>query len=201
MPIVDPPCSRFEALSRALLVAARRDGQYILGTGDYRPADHSDVPWTARDGAVGSDCAGFAICHAWKLVRHRPPFNRGPWSSVEDDLNCNSLIEDADHDQVLALPADTGPILPGDLLVYPTIHLNSPHGPLTFVGHVGMIAAVPGGFDTSKRAWSLLSVVQCHGPNGFSPGAVLTDGAIWQNHDANWGKPEHHTRVIRIKER
>lgn len=212
---VDPPCSRQEAVSRALLVAAERSGQYLLGTGDYRTG-LVDRPWTPDGhGNQGSDCAGFAICYAWKLRRHRPGYNHGPWADVEDDVNCNSCAGDADHMQQLAIPHELtprpdarpgieyaeGPVLPGDLLMYPTIRLQSPHGPLTFIGHVGMVAEVTPSFDVAKRNYGALRVVQCHGPDGFKPGAVLTDGSIWQNHDENWPKPEHRTRIIRMKER
>src|SRR5215831_17450620 len=96
-------------------------GQYELGTGGYRPGAADDKPWTtAGSGAVGSDCAGFAISWCYKLPRHRAGFNAGAWASVADDLNCNSAIEDADHKMELFVRA-TGAVQPGDLIAYPTI--------------------------------------------------------------------------------
>jgi hypothetical protein len=73
----DPKCSAADAVGRAGRLVSSRTGQYVLGTGDYRPTTTSDTPWTVNAGLTGSDCAGFAICWAWKLVRHRPGFNKG----------------------------------------------------------------------------------------------------------------------------
>src|SRR5262245_49816365 len=70
---------------------------YQLSTGDCDTAN-----WGR------SDCAGFAICRCYGLRRHRPGFNRGAWSSVEDDLNCNSAIEDADHHRELFVCVTSG---------------------------------------------------------------------------------------------
>lgn len=179
---------------------------YLLGTGDYRPhPGGSDLPWTPYTGptgtqAYGSDCAGFAICWAWKLVRHRPGFNRGRWSTVEDDINCNSAIEDANHKQELFTEVDTP--RPGDLLAYPSFYLRLNDGTRhQFIGHVGLVSSVPRLWDPKHRNYRGCGVIQCHGPNGFKPGVVVTDGSIWQQHDVGWPKPEHCTHIIRPKER
>jgi hypothetical protein len=115
------PCSASEAVARALSIA-RNGGQYELGTGDYRPTSVGgklvDAPWTSSShGAIGSDCAGFAISWCYKVPRHRPGLNVGPWSTCADDLNCNSAIEDSDHAQDLFVRA-TGTLKPGDLIAY-----------------------------------------------------------------------------------
>src|SRR3569833_2179287 len=111
----DPLCNPTIALQRARN-ALSMGGQYILGTGDYNgPSD--DVPFTTNQYGTGSDCAGFAICYAWMLKRHRPGFNSGPWASVSDDINCNSILEDAQHEQSLGVLVSVP--RPGDLLLYP----------------------------------------------------------------------------------
>lgn len=195
---VTPPCTAPEAIDRARAVV-NSGGQYILGTGDYWPHTEAgkpvDLPWTARSGKWGSDCAGFAICYAWKLKRHRPGFNRGSWATVSDDINSDSALEDAHHRKELFDLADRPQ--PGDLLIYPSIRLNGHR----FIGHVGLIEAVPAEWDAAFPQYGLLTVLQCHGPNGFRPGVVRTDGAVWQHHDHIWPKPAHRTQIIRPKER
>lgn len=198
--MIEYPCSANEAVDRAGKTVASLAGQYLLGTGDYRPHG-TDTPWTYQRAEKGSDCAGFAICYCWKLVRHRPGFNRGPWASVEDDINCNSLIEDAQHKQELC--EEVNYPAPGDLLAYPSFALSGPDGTMhRFIGHVGLvIAALSRAWDPLHRRYDRLSIAQCHGPNGFKPGAVVTDGSIWLHHDSVWPKPEHRTHIIRMKER
>lgn len=176
-------------------------GQYLLGTGDYQPivSGHLvlDYPWTYQGNSQGSDCAGFAICWAWKLKRHRPGFNQGAWASVSDDINCNSAIEDGAHRQELftLVHADSA-VMPGDLLAYPTFRVpDHAHNLLTFIGHVGLVESVPGNFKYGD--WKSLGILQCHGPNYRSPGVVRTDGQIWATHDSIWPKPEHRTQVVR----
>ena len=184
-------------------------GQYLLGTGDYVGShDGMDEPWTLRDGQYGSDCAGFAICFAWKLVRHRPGFNSGPWASVSDDINCDSALEDADHKQELFRPVDFAreSAQPGDLVIWPTIQIPAsapPHQVLSFMGHVGLIEAVPATWvpEYMGVGFKALTVLQCHGGNGRTPGVVRTDGSYWATHTATWPRPEHRARVIRVKER
>jgi hypothetical protein len=204
------PCTAKEAVARGQ-AALRMGGEYGLGTGNYHPGPYAapmtngDVPWTGTPPA--SDCAGFAICYAWKIVRHRPGFNHGSWATVSDDVNVNSAIEDGDHarelfttlgppwraqsaSQPIALPR------PGDLLCYPTFRCQG----LTFIGHVALVESVPDDWKAGDR-WSRLTVLQCHGPNGFKPGVVRTDGAIWDHHDAIWPLPQHRTVVVRPHER
>ena len=191
------PCSSSEAVARALSIVGK-GGQYVLGTGDYRPTAQHDEPWTTRDGMTGSDCAGFAISWAYKLVRHRPGFNRGAWATVADDLNCNSAIEDAQHNQelfeIVSTPA------PGVLLAYPTFTLKGHDGqPLRFIGHVGIVTSVRRctEWDHDHPRYDLLDVAQCCGPNGRRPAVIATDGSLWRHHDEAWPKPEHRTWMLR----
>lgn len=205
--IVDPPCSAAEAVARAQSVVGK-GGQYVLGTGNYKPkrgpdGNEIDLPWTKYwdaesqwYGVEGSDCAGFAICWAWKLVRYRPGFNRGSWASVIDNINCNSALEDGLHEQsrFTTLPEGENP-KPGDLLLYPTFTSKGKK----FIGHVGIVEEVPENYK--PRAWTTLTILQCHGPNGFKPGVVRTDGSIWGHHDSIWPKPQHRSRLVRPKTR
>lgn len=158
---------------------ARDSGRYMLGTGDYNtPADSN------------YDCAGFAINRCWNIKRHRPGFNKGPWATVEDDINCNSALEDAAHKQELFVPISRPE--PGALLTYPTIYLKG-HPP--FIGHVGIVTRIPLEWGP-ECSWADLIVVQCHGPNGRRPGIVETNGSVWDHHDSLWPKPEHRSRMI-----
>src|SRR6266404_8046742 len=104
-------CTAKEAVARGQAIVKAGGGQYGLGSGNYHPVPYAlpmtngDVPWTNSPDPLhpgpASDCAGFAICYAWKIVRHRPGFNAGFWASVEDDVNVNSAIEDGRHKREL----------------------------------------------------------------------------------------------------
>lgn len=169
------------AVRHALSMVGR--GVYQLGSGDI--GSNNDDP---------RDCFGFAYNECYGVPRHRPGFNRGPWATVEDDLNCNSAIEDADHHGELFERVQTP--APGILLAYPTIYL---HGHPPFIGHIGIIVGVSRclEWDHDQPRYSLLDVVQCHGPNGLKPGIVKTDGSVWDHHDSLWPKPEHRSALIR----
>lgn len=199
------PCSADEAVARAISLI-NNGGQYVLGAGDYRPKQMPggiiDLPWTERDGLVGSDCAGFAISWCYKLQRHRPGYNVGAWSTCSDDINCNSAIEDAQHARDCFVLVEQQPEAEpqvGDLLAYPTIYLAGKE----FPGHVCIVVGIdryladPYVWDFAKPRYDLLDVAQCHGPNTFKPGVVRTDGSIWMRHDSVWPKPEHRSWLIR----
>jgi hypothetical protein len=186
------PCSASEAVIRALSLVGN-GGQYILGTGDY--LGEGKPPWTYRDKMLGSDCAGFAICWAYKLKRHRPGFNRGKWSTVSDDINCNSALEDAQHKQELFVLADRPE--PGVLLVYPTFTVSGKR----FIGHVGIVTGLSrvAEWDPLRPQYELLDVAQCRGPNERKPAVVKTDGSLWSHHDAVWPKLQHRTWMIKAR--
>lgn len=168
-------------------------GVYWLGTGD--------CDTDTRSSAFASDCAGFAINICYNIRRHRPGFNKGAWSTVEDDINCNSAIEDARHKQELfeaVVPESDYTVLPGDLLTYPTIRIKDAHEQWhTFIGHVGLIWDVPKGWNLVRDGWKRLGIVQCCGPNGRHPGIIQTTGAHWDEHDHDW--PKNKSVVIRPK--
>jgi hypothetical protein len=196
-----------EAVNRAENAYKSKGGHYTLGGGDYYAGlGGADVTW---DSGGGSDCAGFAICFSWRLIRHRPGFNTGAWATVSDDINVDSAIQDADHARELFEPWDAlhGPVLPGDLVVYPTIRIPAsapPHNKLTFMGHVGLVYEVPVNWvpgPPENNRFQELTVLQCHGPNGFAPAVVKTDGYYWAQHAKTWPLPQHTSRIIRVKER
>jgi hypothetical protein len=194
----DTPCTASEAVERAKEMV-NNGGQYLLGTGDYHPTS-GDCPWTSNEKGVGSDCAGFAICWCWKLKRHRPGFNKGEWASVEDDINVNSIIEDAEHNNELAACIVAESPQPGDLLCYPTFYM--PGRPRPFIGHVAIIETVSKDYKSGR--FDLLTVIQCHGPDFFKPGVVRTDGSLFMHHDAQWnGKDDGDRRckIVRMRER
>lgn len=210
----DAPCSAAEAVARAKRMIGN-GGQYVLGTGDYRPKSIAgrlvDVPWTARNGELGSDCAGFAICYAYKLRRHRPGFAAGRvpreyWdqADIDDDINCNSVIEDALTDQEICEVVRVGIPQPGDLLVFASLRLTLHDGtPFKNIGHVGIVIGNSrvgaGVWNGQARPYHLLDVAQCRGPNGREPAVIQTDGSLWERHDEIWPRPAHRTFVIRMK--
>lgn len=169
-----------EAVATALSLVGT--GTYWLGTGDY------DTPKGGR-----SDCAGFAINRCYNIRRHRPGFNTGPWATVSSDLNCNSVIEDAQHKQELFVPVTDG-IRPGDLIAYPTFTSQGKQ----FIGHIAIVTDLRGGY-LAKSGYKSLTVVQCCGPNGHTPGIIQTTGQHWDFHDSQWPLPQHRTQVLRVK--
>ena len=168
-----------EAIERAL--AAVGTGVYYLGTGTWPRVGEQ------------MDCVGFAWSWCYQMPRHIPGLNAkgGGLGDVEDDANTNSLIGDALTDSAYVQIA-TDP-LPGDLVMYPTIH--DPRVSSPFIGHVGIITDVsrwqPGNLST-------LGTVQCCGPNGRTPGVLALSGAAFQHHDELWPLPQHRSRIVRV---
>lgn len=190
------PCSPVEAVQRAYTMVSR-PMPYVYGTGDYNP-NGPDVPWTSRDGVRGSDCAGFVVW-CYRLPRHRPGFNKGPWATVADDLNCNSMLEDAAHQRELFEPCERPEV--GCMLAYPTIRIWSGLTRKTFIGHICIVVGVARCFewDPTNPDYSSLDVLHCHGGNGRVPAVTPATGAIWDMHDERWPKPQHRTGMIRVK--
>jgi hypothetical protein len=185
-------------------------GAYYLGTGDYRPVNGKDEPWTTNADGTGCDCSGFALCYCQKLPRHRPGFNRG--GSVTDWINCDSAIEDAcgvidDDDGVMVRrpirelfePADYP--YPGTMLVWAAIRKN---GKRIKIGHASVVESctVPLA-DWGTRGhvdWRTVTLIQCRGPNGKRPGVVRSIGTSWENHDQDWArgaKPWRGSKLLR----
>jgi len=191
------PCTAAEAVERALSVAGQ-GGEYEMGGGDYYPVGGIDLPWTRnKAGGLVSDCSGFAISWCYRLPRHRPGFNRGPWATVSDDVNPNSAIEDADHHRELFERLDRPEL--GALLCYPTFRL--PGHELPWIGHVKIVTGIARclEWDAANPDWSLLDTVECMGPPGRKPGAVLGTGASLVEHDRTWPKAEHRTAMLRVR--
>lgn len=213
-------CSPQEALKRAFGVVDLR-WPYVLGSGGFNPHAQVDVPWTegkVKDpttgeiiSVLGCDCLGL-VCYANKLVRHMPGLNKGNPSGVylydvEDDINSNSLLGDAYGAQQLCTIVTGNDVLPGDILVYPTITLKNADGSWVkddegnirkWIGHGGEIESVPEGW-TRDRGFVALSVIQCHGPNMRTPAVQVTDGHAWDQHDHTWEKQYMRTHVLRFK--
>lgn len=209
-----PPRPAFTA-AESLIRMEKMEGvdmPYVLGTGDYLPSHGVDLPWTQRikDKMIGGDCAGVAMSWAEGIARHRPGLNRGPWSTVSDDLNTNSGIEDAEHEGDLYTLVIGDDLQPGDLLCYPTIMLRNaddtdwlrdPHGEiLKWIGHVQMLAkAPPTGWHRGKNRWRELEILHCHGGDGRRPAVTRGPAIAMDDHDANWPKPQHCVKVLRVK--
>lgn len=194
------PCSAEEAVARAQeLLAVPELGNavhpYWLGTGDY--VAEGLGPWTFNHGRRGCDCHGL-ICWCYRVKRHRPGYNAGPWSTVVDHQNCDSAIEDAEHEQDLWVPVEDGPRL-GDILVWPSIYVR---GERRRIGHVALLESVArcAEWDWSAPSWELLDVIHVCGGNGRRPAAVRATGAAWAGRDRVLGEvyPEHRSRILRI---
>jgi hypothetical protein len=205
--VSDPrPCSAVEAVSRALRFVGNTGGVYWLGTGDYRPTVVGglliDRPYTNVEDHLGTthrgtDCAGFALSYCYKLQRHRPGYNKHGAFDIEDDINSNSAIGDALGARD-CFELATGIPKPGDLLAYPTFRLDVDGQRKVFIGHVAIVVAVRAtGWDPRAPRYDLLDIAQSHGPNGFSPAVVRTDGSVFQHHLAQWPKPEHTVYLLR----
>lgn len=208
----DRPCSAAEAVQRALSIVGK-SGQYVLGTGDYRPRVIGgrlvDTPWTERDdGLIGCDCAGL-IVWCYKLRRHRPGYNRGGRFDVSDDLNCNSMLGDAMGAGELFEIA-TGDPRPGDVIAYPSFYLYDAGGnklrredgsAMHWIGHTCIVIGTGRvtNWDWMRPAWHLLDVAQCKGPDGRRPGVIATDGSIWSHHDSVWPKADHRSYLLRAR--
>lgn len=205
------PCSATEAVARALSLVQRGDGEYRLGTGDYRPRTVGgkliDLPYTTRDDSkMGCDCAG-VICWCYKLVRHRPGYNVGGPYNVEEHMNCNSMLGDAMRgNDVFKIVADDP--RPGDVIAYPSFFLYDQDGKrlkgddgndMHWIGHTAIVVGVSRipRWDVHHPRWDLLDVVQVKGPDGRSPAALATDGSIWMHHDEQWPKAQHRSWLMR----
>lgn len=193
------PCSREEALERMEALAKIKDAEYQLGTGNYNPNGF----------AKKYDCAGAAICEAYKLKRGRKGFASGrvplayrDQNDVDDDINTNSAIEDALTKQELfemVLEADA--VQPGDLVMWATITLydkddGEKH---VFIGHVLMFKTVPDGW-TPSDGYFKCRMLQCCGGNGRKPAVIETDGSSVDRHNAVWPKQAHRAYIIRVKQ-
>ena len=194
------PCSPEEAVQRMLELEASRRGQYVWGTGHYDPKHPELLGMTTNNGLEGWDCAGAAISYAYRLDRTRVPFNRQPHATVEDDINVDSILEDADPDrggqqelgEIVTIPA------PGVLLLTPTIRLPEKH----FVepGHVRLILDATR-WRPEKPRWADVVYLECRGPNGRKPGVVRDTGESVDVHDRLWPKPQHRAAMVRIRAR
>lgn len=185
------PCSRAEALQRMEELARIPEAEYRLGTGDYH-----------KDGyAKQYDCAGAAICEAYKLTRHREGFASGQplyveISDVDDDINTNSALEDAFGKQEL-FEIVRGTPEPGDLVMWATTHVEGHDKP--FIGHVLMFKSAPAGWQPAF-GWHLAKMLQCCGGNGRKPAIIETDGHVIDKHNAQWTKLGQRAWVVRVKQ-
>lgn len=194
------PCSAEEAVQRMLALEASRKGEYVWGAGHYDPERPELLGQTTVGGRTGWDCAGAAISYAYRLARHRPGFNRQAWATVEDDINVDSVLEDADPErggrgelgELVTTPA------PGILLLTPTIRIPEEH--FDEPGHVRLIIDASK-WDPSRPRWADVIYLECRGPNGRSPGVVRDTGESVDRHDELWPKPQHRAALVRIRAR
>lgn len=193
------PCGDAEAVARMLAVEAARGGQYLWGSGNYDPR-MPNMPWTEKNGQLGGDCAGVAICFAFRLCRGRPGFNRQMHATIEDDLNVDSICEDADPmrgggcelGELVTIPA------PGILLITPTIRL--PEKAFVEPGHVRLIIDATR-WQPSNPRWADVVYLECRGPNERRPGVVRNTGESVDVYDSLWPKPMHRAVMVRIRAR
>lgn len=183
--------------SQAVLMAMslERQGMYKLGASD---ADAARLVF---------DCTSFSMRHCFGIPGHRPGYNRGwgvDWcngetATCEDDINSNSAIEDAQHDRDLFEVA-SGPPRPGDIMAYPTIRLPGKAEP--WVGHAAIVVGVDRArhnWDWARPDFSLLDMVECHGPNGTTPAIRRVPGMVFMAHNSSWPKPQHRSWLLRVR--
>jgi hypothetical protein len=198
------PCGEAEAVQRMLELEASRRGQYAWGTGNYDPKHPELFGMTTNHDLQGWDCAGAAVCHSFRLFRHRPGFNRQPHATIEDDINVDSILEDADPErggrcelgELVTIPA------PGILLLTPSIHLeaNEHHGKFDEPGHVRLIIDATRWNPAAPR-WADVIYLECHGPNKHTPGVTRSTGESVDRWDAKWPKPMHRAAMVRVRAR
>ena len=115
---------------------------------------------------------------------------------MADDQNCDSAIEDSDHERDLWEPAERPE--PGDIIVWGSIWLA---GKRVRIGHVALIESVSRvlEWDPHYPDFSLLDVIQVCGGNGRKPAALRSNGAIWNRRDHILGgvHPAYRSRLLR----
>lgn len=188
------PCSIAEATQR-LRAMVGMDIEYRLATGNYHEVGYGK----------SYDCAGAALCEAFRVKRHRPGFARGPlpngwepFADVVDDINTNSAIKDALLRQDLFRFVPEGEtLLPGDLLMYPTIRLTmSDMQPREWIGHVQMV--ILSNMVKSGGPYAGALIAHCHGPNGRRPAVTLGDAHVMDVHNQNWQKAWAKAWAMRV---
>lgn len=185
------PCSPAEAIQRAVRHVGR--GTYGLGRGGYFPS-RPDEPWENVNGIEQCDCSSLAMKHAYKLAGHRPGFNRGGWSTVSDDINVDSAIEDGEHNHELFLAVDTPQL--GDLVAFPSI--RGPDGKRIRIGHTGIIVGLCAEWDPVAPQFGALEVVQCQASR--RPAVIRGPGSGWMWREQFKGFVDHQwrTRLLRL---
>lgn len=165
-------------------------------------------------GKVG-DCVRLVWEEAYDMPRQIPGLNRGLLAAllaagiprdqaeafdrvddVEDDVNVNALIADALSARRYVQLATT-PFI-GAVLAAPTIH--DPRVAQPIVGHTEIVVGLSRctEWDPAHPDYSLLDTVGLCGPNGRDPGVLAHTGAYFARHAADWPKPEHTTRMLRV---
>ena len=151
-----PQFGAYEAVQRARRGRSRR----LRGSGTGNADSCGEDP---------RDCCGFATCECYGIVRHRPGFNVGSWSTCSDDINCNSSIEDALHE------GDLFDIIFERNRRAPQVADDSPRRsraavtPATSASWSASTSPPRAQWDRTKPDYRLLDVVQCAGPNGRNP--------------------------------
>lgn len=153
------------------------------------------------------DCTSFCLRHAYGIDGHRPGYNRdwredwctGATSTVADDVNSNSAVEDAMHARDLFELVVGAPQV-GDIIAAPTIRLAS--HPEPFIGHGVIVFGVERAhrkWDPSRPTFALLDVIECRGPNGRNPAIRATNGTWFDERAQTWPKVQHRPWLLRVR--
>lgn len=127
---------------------------YILGGGNHRGPTRVKLA-NGTMSAPGYDCWGFAWSHCYEEPRTVKGFNKGPWATVTDAINCDSAIECAENIGKVFRVVDVARV--GDLLVMPSIRDKA--GKRIRIGHVWIVTAVPAEAPATLAEYE---TVQCH---------------------------------------
>lgn len=189
-----PKYSAADAVARCAKLIG--DGTYKLGALD----EEAD--------ALVFDCTSFCIRYGYGLDGHRPGYNRGwkeDWctgatSTVVDDINSNSAVEDARCGARELFELVTGAPRLGDIIAAPTIRLDGHPDP--WIGH----AVIVSGIDRAERRWdpfdpqfALLDVIECRGPNKRNPAIRATNGTWFDARGMDWPKVQHRPWLLRVR--
>lgn len=184
-----------QAVTRARSMLGQKTA-YVLGAGGRKPDALTPVTTiTKKDGstATGCDCMGF-VAWAWGFDRFQRDYPiYGGW------INTDSMLgywRDGKRELVAGFFETVKEILPGDLLVYPSVDLDR-DGKRDRVGHVAMVT------DASlyDGSYGSLTVIHCASSHYKKQGDAIqeTTGALWDRAKTFRGKtdPRFAATVVR----
>lgn len=188
-----------EAVERARTLLGKGH-PYVLGGGNRegptRVAKKDQAGKIIGYTVPGFDCWGFADAWSYDHPRHDPGFNVGPWATVQNDRNCDSAIEDAEHTRQRYAVIDRPEL--GCLLVMPSVRDPKTKKRIR-IGHVWITSSIASvlEWDPAHPQYQLLETLQCQASK--SPAVRLGAGPL---HDGRTfrgeTRDEWRIRMLRV---